>query len=119
MEKNVNAAEVARKAAQIISERGLAKGVLMDLQGQVCHDGAIFLALGVPITGALSADCHFGSPEQEMSIRIRLASREILQHRSGGEPSCDIPYFFNDQDSTSAEDVILLLKEAAEQLEEA
>jgi hypothetical protein len=110
----MNAAEAARKAATIMSGRGHAKGNLVDSRGRVCNNGAIMLAMGVPeddlrteffLSGDLS--CFEAIHDAEMMI---LASRGIRQQFMAD---------YNDADSTSGEDVILLLKLAAERLEDA
>jgi hypothetical protein len=110
----MNAAEVARKAATIMSERGHAKGDLIDSQGRVCNNGAIMLAMGVSEDDLrteflLSGDlpCFEAIHNAEAAI---LASRGIRQQFMTD---------YNDADSTSGEDVILLLKLAAERLEDA
>jgi hypothetical protein len=102
----VNPAEIARKAAQIISEKGLAKGNLVDNQGRVCHNGAIY-------------EASVGQPNQfdesGLAQRIIMASTKLLATRGITASS---PPAFNDDPSTTAEDVILHLKELAVWLEE-
>lgn len=102
----MNPAEIARKAARIISEKGLAKGSLVDDQGRVCHNGAIYEAF----VGQPSYFDHSG-----IAQRIILASTRLLAERGITASS---PPAFNDDPSTTAEDVILHLKELAVWLEE-
>jgi hypothetical protein len=110
----VNLADIARKAADIISERGLAKGKLQDEQGRVCNNGALLLAMGVQDLGTQL----FVLPEfmGEFWNILQDAEKEVLR-------SQDIKVFYvseyNDRKYVSAEDIILLLKKAGSVLEEA
>lgn len=110
-------AEVARRAAEIIASRGLAKHALEDARGRVCHDGAIRTALGASCI-SVTAD---GLPEKMRDDQFRLycsvqnATRTIL-HSQGFYGA---GWLYNDEPGTTAEDVILCLKRAAELLEEA
>ena len=96
----MKASEAALKAAGIIMEKGLSKGVLQDSEGRVCHNGAIFTAVNGDVLTLGN------NPLVQEVIR---RSQIILDRR--GENLA--PHQLNDDEHTSAEDIILLLKENA------
>lgn len=100
--------EVALEAARLIGERGLAKGFLFNEDGEVCHNGAIFLAATGSVTGRNLLDPE---AEERYLLGIEVIGRsQIIMDRRGipGRPSA-----FNDEPGTSQEDIQLLLKENA------
>ena len=97
------AADIALKAAGLISTRGLAKGTLEDGEGRICHDGAVNLA----VTGVTALVTESGDYELAQEV---LARTQLILSRRG--VSCGSSGF-NDLPETTAEDVILLLKENA------
>ena len=102
----MKASDAALEAAGIISRKGLVKGQLRDSEGRVCHNGAVFLACTGDALGAFS-----GSSEMMLANEVIARSAIILRRR---EPDFALyPSSFNDLPETSAEDVILLLKENA------
>ena len=121
METTMTAADIAYKAAEIASERGHCKNIEEDGEGHVCFIGAVNLAaFGV----SLRPDFH------DRMIRIRV--EEILRTagailRKRGRDAGPVSFwssvsfmnaiFWNNQDSTTGEDVVLLLKETAVELE--
>jgi hypothetical protein len=109
---NMDPAQVARQAAGFIAERGLAKGKLVDQDGKVCNNGALLLAMvGVPVLE------EYIVPRGFHLIWNLLMDTEVEILRRQGIDAIR-PWEYNDRTSTSAEDVILLLKQAAEALEE-
>lgn len=100
-------AEIVRKAAGIIAEKGWAQGTLVDPEGRVCHNGAIYEACQVDANTSVI-------PQDSPPSRIIQASAGLLRKKGiGASPAC-----FNDMDTTTAEDIILHLKELAAWLED-
>jgi hypothetical protein len=97
------ASEAATEAAALISSRGLAKGALENWKGEICHNGAVSLA----VTGSALA---LGRSEEGELIREILGRSKLVLERM---ESPFTPSMYNDQESTSAEDIILLLKQNA------
>ena len=97
----MQASEAALEAAGIIMEKGLAKGTLQDSEGRVCHNGAIFIAVNGDVLNA-------GNPPLVHEVIRR--SQIILDRREGESLA---PHQLNDDEHTTAEDIILLLKENA------
>ena len=117
----MTAADTARKAAEIMSERGHCKGIEEDGEGRVCFVGAVNLAqLGVAMRPSDVTDY----PDIEAILR---AAAGILVRR--GEYLADnlvsmrwpmnLAIFWNNRRYVTGEDVIMLLKETAEELESA
>jgi hypothetical protein len=96
--------QAAREAAGLIAEHGLAKKALQDEEGRFCHNGAIAMAVGG------GKWMLFSHPYFE----VLQTSQEILAQQGIRL----LPHEYSNLDSTSAEDVMLLLKHAAEYLEE-
>ena len=109
----MNAAEIARKAAQIISERGLAKGKLIDEDGRVCNNGALLLAMGLPVEIIFEGNAVPWGYHIPWNV-ITDTEMAILKDQG---VSVTRPWQYNDDAAVSAEDVILLLKQTAEALE--
>ena len=110
----MNAAEIARKAALIMSERGHCKGDLIDSKGRVCNNGALMLALGATerqLRTEWFADYDFSCFEVIHAAEIGVLASQ------GNRQQFIVDY--NDADSTTGENVILLLKLASEALEAA
>ena len=105
----MNASELYYKAAEIISERGLAKKKAQDEEtGAVCMSGALSLAWYGTV--------YFIVNDHEYTTAwrcIEASACMILQDRGKGLHFVD----FNDAPETSKEDVILLLKECGSRLE--
>jgi hypothetical protein len=101
-------AQAARKAAEIIAERGLAREILQDEEGHVCHNGAIFMAVAGDARGSRASE------EQVNLVNQVISGSEEVLRRDG---DVRYPFQFSDDPATSAEDVMLLLKKAAEVLE--
>jgi hypothetical protein len=106
------AADIALRAADLISERGHCKHTSQDDEGRLCFSGAVKTALGenpyyaFDPTWFNSADpCR----EEKISFFIEIFS---AAHRILGI----LPVDYNDDPQTSGEDVILLLKRIAEEL---
>ena len=99
----MNPAEVAYRAAEIISERVHCKSALQDDQGRVCFIGALNVAIS-------------GEADHVLSAAGKIAygtARDIL--REDGYLSC--PVMYNNDYRTTGEDVILLLKRTGERLD--
>ena len=112
-------AEIAYKAAGIMSERGFCQFTLQDEDRRVCHQGALMLAVtgreNVYIDGNFWGFPWNLTPEQYKDFNeISDVSREILASRGWNHGVVD----YNNDPGTTGEDVILLLKEAAAKLEE-
>lgn len=112
--------EVARKAAEVMSERGHCKNRLNDDAGRVCYMGALNVAQ--------HGDTMHRFDDESMTeiTTIQLVSTDILHER--GELRADPggfygkplprPVAFNNAEDVTGEEVILLLKETAARLEE-
>jgi hypothetical protein len=108
-------AQIAYKAAEIASQRGHCKNIEEDEEGRVCFIGAVNLAM-------------YGQPYRPGEIFINndhpittilLTAAEILRKRGVSESSgMSQPIFWNNRDSTTGEDVVMLLKETAVELDE-
>jgi hypothetical protein len=96
----MSTAEIAYLAAEILSERGLAKFAFEDENGAVCFWGAI---------SAADPAASWTGGEGEIST----TARHILQERGYDGDTMT----WNDLPQTSKEDVILLLKETGHRLE--
>ena len=119
----MNAAEVARKAATIMSERGHCKNTLEDDKGRVCYIGAVLVAIG----GTVNFCSHPGGARlfdavtkqsQKLLLERGYEIEVSYPHIEGTYISRD-PVAFNNDPAVTGEDVILLLKETAERLEDA
>ena len=90
--------QVAIRAAQLISQRGLTKGRNQDEEGALCHNGAVYMAVA--------------EDEEDKQLALEVIGRSALvmqrQHSHLQQP-----HQLNDLPETSAEDIILLLKENA------
>jgi hypothetical protein len=112
------AAEIARKAAEIASERGHCKGMEEDEHGNVCFIGAVNIAYCGQSERGDTYDCPEVFDIIEAAARV-LARREGLTVLDGiNYMYSHGPINYNNKASTSREDIILLLKEAAEELEQ-
>jgi len=114
-------AQYARKAAEIAAERGHCKYALEDDEGHVCLSGALYLA----VCGD-SRRVWWPPPVRDDTRvtveRLLAAAAQILAARRGAEFREETwfresPIDWNNLPGTSGEDVVLLLKQAAELLE--
>lgn len=107
----MEASEACWKAAEILAERGLCKGDLEDIAGRVCFEGALRAAItGSPLDLRRSTDFYYAVWD-----RAACAASKILRNEHGFPEG---PVKYNDLESTTQEDVILLLKKVAAELEE-
>lgn len=104
------AAQIAREAARIVQERGLAKGVFQDAEGRVCMHGAVGAALG----------CEKLKDSQHVYMQIN----EALERHIEGTPNrvlLGLPGLpgvaFNDHPATTAIDVAKVLLKVADDLD--
>ena len=110
----MNLAEIARKAAEIASERGHCKRIEEDREGHVCFIGAVNIALcGEAIR-----------PESVVLAQaawdVMAAAQQVLRAEGNGYGTLmdsTHPIYWNNRESTTGEDVVLLLKKTAEALE--
>jgi hypothetical protein len=102
----VDPSGVAYRAAEIMSEQGHCKGMLRDLQGRVCFNGALLTALNRRWFDEYS-------PEGLAYWAIRDTAVRLLREQGF---TGDVVEFNNDP-RTSGEDVICLLKAAGKELE--
>jgi hypothetical protein len=114
-------ARLARDAAAYMAEHGHCKGVLWDDDGRVCFNGALMNAM----KNRLSADWD----NWRGAVRdVRIAAGTVLRERGYTQPACvlgperygDDDFLairFNNDETVTGEDVILLLKETTERLE--
>jgi hypothetical protein len=123
MQEHRSAAEVARKAAEIVQQHGLTKGEFYARCGAVCLWGA----LGVAATEGSSRSFHDramygvlghdddepGAPGMEMYDAFRLALAGRLKVPALGWVGAG----FNDKPETTVEDVAKLLLQVADDLE--
>lgn len=114
----MTASQLAREAAALISARGLAKHTQHDGNGQVCWAGALSLArfgaFGEQIVS--DPDC---AAVAETCARILRASGEKYSPPSFAiaPDSFARVVHYNNNPRTTGEDMILLLKEAGNDLE--
>lgn len=119
---------IARRAAGLMAERGHAKYMREDAEGRVCFAGAVFLALTGNTSGLTpTRDQHLDA--FDAWEKIRDTAGRILASR--GEEPADaslargvLKYAqespavnYNNRSDITGEDVILLLKETASELE--
>lgn len=111
--------EIAAKAAQYMSEHGHCRYMLADERGRVCFNGALMAAQGW--TTGKWADITDSMHERVTAIgqaaTAILARNGVTYDRSW--PNAGAPYGavgYNNAAQTTAEDVILLLKETAAEL---
>lgn len=142
MTRREELATIARKAADVISQHGLAKTQLINADGAVCHNGALMIAAGLNLTtvfmqAALGFSQSFLQAQCDEQIRMIDAACISRLLRDGLGDRMKAPwlnnfvtwegdtrdvyrtYVWNDHPSTTAEDVILLFKRVAEELEAA
>lgn len=116
----MEASDVARKAAELMSERGHCKFRLESADGQLCYIGALNMALyGVsfPVTQSDDRLLNLIMNTSTCIIQDRARAAGELKHISLREPWEHDPIAWNNRPETSGEDVILLLKETAARLE--
>jgi hypothetical protein len=112
----VKSSEILYKAADLITQRGLARYELIDAEGQVCHNGAIIAArVGEVSEAAMWRGTAYGV--QPDILRALRYSTTALQFRLATDIP-PAPHEYSNASTTTAEDVILLLKEAAALAEE-
>jgi len=110
----MNFAEIAYKAAEIMSEHDLAKGQLSDGSGGICHNGALLIAMGIPEEDLMQPYFYLPGFSEKSWKAFQGVARGILEGRGiiVGHIS-----EYNDLESTSREDVIMLLKETGKRLD--
>ena len=115
MDSHETLAEICLKAADLIATRGLAKNMLIDEKGAICNNGAVLIAMNLPELDLLEA-----ATTKDVRISENLAAIRSVESLILGEMrvSETMPWSYNDLDSTTAEDVILLLKRTAERIRE-
>lgn len=107
----MNSSQVAYKAAEIMSRKGHCKNTLEDPEGRVCFLGAVMMA-------QLGTETLYGEGNRYHHIwdetvdQILTTAGEVLDERG-----ILTAVTFNNREDTSAEDVILLLKETGKRLE--
>lgn len=104
--------EVLHEALAVLEARGHTKGVLRDMEGCVCARGAINTAL----TGS-AYDCRSVQQAEAAERYLVLTipeGAEIHPHFSGSTGDARRIVGYNNAASTSAEDVKLWFKRAAE-----
>jgi hypothetical protein len=107
-----------------MSERGHCKYRLEDEQGKVCYAGALMLAIwgNLDYTGVHDWQGNLFddvvNKSQEILTERDYFSELTYPHFKGTFISRD-PVTFNNDERTTAEDVVLLLKLTAERLEDA
>ena len=114
-------AETARRAARLIEQRGLHKGDYIDIgTGAVCLQGALVLALGARdlrynFLFTMQHD-NFRSIDRACASLLRREGHDLKTY--GDDGNYNLPSW-NDRPEITAEDVVLLLKKEAEELETA
>ncbi len=103
METSTRAADLARRAAERMSEHGHCKRTLEDDEGRVCFLGALYAS---------------GTNAQALH-RVQCLASEILRERGVDGPFRH-PFLavdWNNRPEVTGEDVILLFKECAARLD--
>jgi hypothetical protein len=120
-----NLSDVLYKAAEIASERGHCKNIEEDGAGRVCFIGAVNLALGFDASRLYSGHDEVATRNV---IRILITAGHILKEYGLGQGV--VPYYgdmldsdipsaisWNNQEHTSGEDVVWLLKQTGAEFE--
>lgn len=103
--------QIAFKAADYMAEHGHCKGTLQDAEGRVCLEGAVRMAVwGEVRLNQGSWSLFDDSPANKLWTYLYFLIQQ--DHPDSGHVT------FNDDITTSSEDVILLLKRAGRELEE-
>lgn len=115
-------ANMARKAADAVQQRGLSKGTYSDTTGAVCHNGALALAIGS--TPWDMANQGLTWRQVELFLRLDRACQSRLCREGFRDQITkglgDVrTHAWNDLSFVTAEDVILHFKNVARELEEA
>jgi hypothetical protein len=106
--------EIAFKAAEVLSEKGLCKDRTQDSQGRLCYYGAVLTAMyGERNTVNGLEQFPYTFPGAAAVAGVSDCTSEILAERGEGAIT---PNEYNDRPETTAEDVILLLKETGARL---
>ena len=109
----MKSSEAAFAAAKVMSEQGHCKNVLQDGEGKVCYVGALLIAIEGSVNGMFADD-------SERFQDVDGMVRTILFERDDNMTNYLFPGVeFNNDISTTGEDVIQLLKEAGSRLQEA
>ncbi len=118
-------AEIARRAASIIEQRGFHQGGYAASRagtGAVCHNGALALALGSSPWAMNNMAMRID--EIQVFLRVDQACTSYLCRQGYGDDMKDPlgdyrTHLWNDMPGRTAEDVILLFKNVARELESA
>lgn len=108
--------ETLRKAAEIMSERGMTKGEYINQQGEVCMSGAVHMACGSKVTvrtGTFEDELYLSSVvDEDEWFEANQALGKFVKEEYG------YAYYpaFNDESSTTLEDAVLALKRASEEV---
>lgn len=108
------AAQVAREAAQIIQDKGICKGALHSLDGQVCMHGAIQDAMEFKY---LSAEWFELQAELNGSIRQKMIDMGLLPEDASWVLTPFPGANYNDLPDTTEKDVAKFLLQVADELE--
>jgi hypothetical protein len=114
MTDTMTPAQIAYKAAEIASQRGHCKNIEEDSEGRVCFVGALNLAMyGKPYRDETFLGIH------HPIVNILTTAAEILRGRGAVmRVSVSTPIDWNNRETTTGEDVVMLLKETAAALDE-
>jgi hypothetical protein len=99
--------DILTKAAEIIEAGGLGKGRFLTRGGRHCTVGALMEANG----GGVDLD-NMTSIRPEVSLLT-----DLLGTRKAGERDCGSVYIWNDEGDRTADEVVELLRQAAEKAE--
>lgn len=104
--------QIAFKAADYMAEHGHCKGMLQDVDGRVCLEGAVRMAAFGHLNEVKGSWSLF---EGNIAALWEYLYTLLVQDYPGQHLG---PVTFNDTAAESGEDVILLLKRAGRELEE-
>lgn len=104
--------EVLEKAAQALAEKGHCKGNFGDDEGRMCAVGAIRYAVSGS-RGVYLASLSRPGDRELTDLAIQLLGKEIESRVDTPQGYYDYVPLFNDRPSTTGEDVILMMKRAA------
>jgi hypothetical protein len=116
----VRPSQIAYDAAAIIAERGHCKHMLQDAEGRCCFSGAVVTAMTEIPAGVIWGAAFTWMPSSLSDEAYHCwravsdAADAIVRERG----FTNGPIQYNNQERTSGEDVIQLLKEAGHRLEE-
>lgn len=118
---NEEAKELLTKAANYMSEHGHTKGAFENNDGTVCADGALQKVCGVKFDASVIRTARallalqIAKEDSQLNESLKnMGGKEWISEWLRAEVIQEAIWDYNDRDETTAEDVILMFKRAAE-----